>query len=296
MDVHLLDGTYELFRHYFGMPADSSGARPPLGGVGGVLGTVLRMFEEGVTHLGVATDHEIQSFRNELWAGYKTGADVDPVLLAQFLPLEEALEAMGVRVWPMAYLEADDALASAAARAAADPRVGRVFICTPDKDLGQSVVGERVVQLDRRQNILTDARGVEAKFGVPPAAIPDYLALVGDSADGFPGLAGWGAKSAAAVLGRYGTLEAIPHDHEAWDVPVRSAARLAAVLREHWDDALLFRDLATLRTTEPVFADLEELRWRGPTPAFEAWTIALEAPQLLERAERLARAAQGVED
>jgi len=288
VDVHLLDGTYELFRHFYGVPRGDDGEPPPMGAVIGVLGTVLRMFEDGATHLGVATDHVVESFRNDLWPGYKTGEGIDPVLFAQFHPLEQALEAMGVAVWPMTDLEADDALASAAVRASADPRVERVWVCTPDKDLGQVVDGTRVVQLDRRTQTVIDADGVRAKFGVAPASIPDYLALVGDSADGFPGLPGWGAKSTAAVLARYEHLEAIPFDVAEWDIELRGAARLASTLRERFDDALLFRDLATLRTTAEVFDDVEAIRWRGPTEAFEAWTIALEAPQLLERARALA--------
>jgi len=288
VDVHLLDGTYELFRHFFGVPRNEDGEPPPMGAVIGVLGTVLKMLEEGATHLGVATDHVIPSFRNELWPGYKTGEATDPVLLAQFHPLEQALEAMGVTVWAMTDLEADDALAAAAARASMDAGVERVFVCTPDKDLAQVVEGTRIVQLDRRNGTVIDADGVRAKFGVSPASIPDYLALVGDSADGFPGLPGWGAKSTAAVLSRYEHLEAIPLDVGEWDIELRGAARLASTLGERIEDALLFRDLATLRTSAEVFDDVAALRWRGPTAAFEAWTIALEAPQLLERARALA--------
>ena len=288
MEVFLLDGTWELFRHHFGAPSHRDAAGNEVGAVVGVLGSVLRLLEDGATHLGVATDHVIESFRNDLWPGYKTGEGVDPVLLVQFVPLEQALEAMGVRVWPMVELEADDALASAAARAAADPAVGRVAIATPDKDLGQCV-GGKVVQLDRRNGEVRDAAAVEARFGVPPASIPDWLALVGDSADGFPGLAGWGAKSAAAVLARYGRLEAIPDDPARWDAPVRGAARLAAALASGRGDAMLFRDLATLRTDAEVFAAVEELRWRGPRPEFEAVARDLRAPRLRARAEALAR-------
>ncbi len=230
MEVHLLDGTYELFRHYFAVPSYRNSAGEEVGAVRGVLGTVLTMLEDGATHLGVATDHVIESFRNELWPGYKTGAGVDPDLLGQFPLLEEALEALGVRVWAMVDQEADDALAAAAALASADPRVERVLICTPDKDLAQCVVDPRVVQLDRRSGRLFDEAGVREKFGVPPASIPDWLGLVGDSADGFPGLPGWGAKSATTVLARYGHIEAIPEDGDAWDVEVRGAAKLAATL------------------------------------------------------------------
>ena len=288
MEVFLLDGTWELFRHHFGAPSHRDAAGNEAGAVVGVLGSVLRLLEDGVTHLGAATDHVIESFRNDLWPGYKTGEGVDPVLLVQFVPLEQALEAMGVRVWPMVELEADDALASAAARAAADPAVARVAIATPDKDLGQCV-GGKVVQLDRRNGEVRDAAAVEARFGVPPASIPDWLALTGDSADGFPGLAGWGAKSAAAVLARYGRLEAIPDDPARWDAPVRGAARLAAALASGRGDAMLFRDLATLRTDAEVFADVEELRWRGPLAEFGAVARDLRAPRLLARAEALAR-------
>ena len=294
MEVFLLDGTWELFRHHFGAPPHRDAAGNEAGAVVGVLGSVLRLLEDGATHLGVATDHVVESFRNDLWPGYKTGEGVDPVLLAQFVPLEQALEAMGVRVWPMIELEADDALASAAARAAADPAVARVVIATPDKDLGQCV-GGKVVQLDRRNGEVRDAAAVEARFGVPPASIPDWLALVGDSADGFPGLAGWGAKSAAAVLARYGRLEAIPGDPADWDAPVRGAARLAAALAGGRENAMLFRDLATLRTDAEVFADAGELRWRGPLPAFATVARELRAPRLLARAEALARGRAGAE-
>lgn len=294
MEVFLLDGTWELFRHHFGAPPHRDAAGNEAGAVVGVLGSVLRLLEDGATHLGVATDHVVESFRNDLWPGYKTGEGVDPVLLAQFVPLEQALEAMGVRVWPMIELEADDALASAAARAAADPAVARVVIATPDKDLCQCV-GGKVVQLDRRNGEVRDAAAVEARFGVPPASIPDWLALVGDSADGFPGLAGWGAKSAAAVLARYGRLEAIPGDPADWDAPVRGAARLAAALAGGREDAMLFRDLATLRTDAGVFADAGELRWRGPRPEFAAAARDLRAPRLLARAEALAHGRAGAE-
>lgn len=287
MDVHLLDGTYELFRHFFGAPRRLDTSGEECGAVVGVLGSVLGMLEGGNTHIGVATDHVIESFRNAMWPGYKTGAGIDPELRTQFKPLEHGLEAMGVTVWPMVEFEADDAMASAAALASADPRVRRVFICTPDKDLGQSVVGDRIVQLDRRLRVTRDAGGVAEKFGVPPDAIPDYLALVGDSADGFPGLPGWGAKSAGLVLARFGHLEDIPTNPTGWGVPVRAAA-LNKVLREQWELALLFRDIATLRADIPLFADIDELRWRGVTPAFEDTCIALQAPDLRKRAAALA--------
>ncbi len=293
MDVHLLDGTYELFRHFFAVPGRTDANGNECGALVGVLGSVLGMFEGGVTHLGVATDHVIESFRNDMWPGYKTSAGVDPTLLQQFEPLEDALRAMGVEVWAMVEHEADDALASAAALAARNPEVGRVFICTPDKDLGQCVVDDRVVQLDRRKRIVSAATEVEAKFGVPPASIPDYLALVGDSADGFPGLPGWGAKSAATVLAAFGHLEAIPQDPAQWPLPVGRAAKLASVLREQWDLALLFRDIATVRPDLPLFDSVEALRWLGPTGDFAATCTLLNTPDLLERAEAAAGSRAG---
>ena len=286
MHVHLLDGTYELFRHFFGVPSHLNGAGEEVGAVRGVLGSVLSMLEEGVTHVGVATDHVIESFRNDMYPGYKTGEGIEPTLYSQFPLLEGALEAMGVTVWAMAEQEADDALAAAAAIAAADPRVERVVICTPDKDLAQCVVGSRVVQLDRRKGVEFDAAGVVERLGVPPASVPDYLALVGDSADGFPGLAGWGAKSAAAVLTRYPTLEDIPHDEATWDVTVRGAARLGAALRDGWDDALLFRELARLRTDAPV-GRVDDWQWRGPTADLATWADRFDAPRLVARAGAL---------
>jgi 5'-3' exonuclease len=227
------------------------------------------MIQHGATHLGVATDHIIESFRNQLWPGYKTGEGVDPDLLSQFQLLEDALTAMGIVVWPMVEFEADDALASAAAAAARDSRVERVIICTPDKDLSQCVTGERVVQMDRRKNAIRDQAGVIAKFGVPPASIPDYLALVGDAADGYPGLPGWGAKSTAAVLARYGHLESIPEDWRTWQVNAASAGALAATLARERDHAFLFRTLATLRSDIPLFDSVDKLHWVGPTPAFD---------------------------
>jgi 5'-3' exonuclease len=239
-----------------------------VGAVRGVVGSVLGLINRGATHVGVATDHVIESFRNRLWPGYKTSAGVERDLLAQFPLLEDALTALGVVVWPMVEYEADDALAASAERAAADPSVARVFICTPDKDLAQSVRGDRVVQLNRRTNVVLDEAGVVKKFGVPPASIPDYLALVGDAADGYPGLPGWGAKSAAAVLARFGTLEMIPAEWRDWRVDARNASTLAATLARERERALLFKDLATLRTDVPVFESVEELRWRGPTERF----------------------------
>ncbi|MBL8985293.1 MAG: flap endonuclease [Gemmatimonadetes bacterium] len=288
MNVHLIDGTYELYRHFFGMPGATSRDGREVGATIGVLGSVLGMIRDGTTHVGVATDHVIESFRNGLWSGYKTGEGIEPALWAQFHPLEDALRAMGVTVWAMGDLEADDGLASAARLAAADPAVERVLICTPDKDLSQCVVGTRVVQFDRRKRELRDAAGVVAKFGVEPESIPDYLALVGDSADGYPGIPGWGAKSAAAVLGHYRHLERIPADPAGWAVAVRGAARLAESLVARADDARLFRTLATLVTDAPLFGAVDELRWRGPTAEFEAVAEALGAPRLWAQARQLA--------
>jgi 5'-3' exonuclease len=275
MNIHLIDGTYELFRYYYALPsARADGSE--VAAVRGVVGSVLGMINGGVTHLAVATDHVIESFRNRLWHGYKTGAGIDPDLLAQFHPLEDALRALGVVVWPMVEYEADDALASGAWLAARDPRVERVVICTPDKDLAQSVTGTRVVQLDRRRNATRDEAGVTAKFGVPPASIPDYLALVGDAADGYPGLRGWGAKSSAAVLARFGHIEEIPEDWRAWKVNAANAATLAATLVREREQALLFRELARLRTDLPLFASVDELEWRGPTPEFASLAARLD--------------------
>jgi len=283
MDVHLIDGTYELFRHFFAVPAAADVNGQEIGAVRGVLTSVLSMIEGGATHLGVATDHVVESFRNDLYPGYKTSEGVDPELLSQFPVLEEALEAMGVVVWPMVYFEADDALASAAASAAKDERVQQVLICTPDKDLAQCVVGTRIVQLDRRQNILRDDAGVVAKFGVKPQSIPDYLAVVGDSADGFPGVRGWGTKAAASVLSHYFHLENIPKDWREWDPSIGRARVLAESLFSAWDDALLFRTLATLRLDAAVFDTVEDLRWKGPRANFEEWCRRMKAPGLLGR-------------
>ena len=288
MNVHLVDGTYELFRHFYGAPPVTDASGRPRGAVRGVVASVLLMLEEAATHVGVATDHVIESFRNDLWPGYKTGEGIDPDLLDQFHPLEDALEALGVAVWRMERYEADDALASAAVAAAADARVEQVFICTPDKDLAQMVDGRRIVQFDRRAGVIRDADGVRERFGVDPASIPDYLALMGDSADGFPGLRGWGAKSAAAVLARYGRLEAIPDDASAWDVEVRGRASLARTLAAQRDDALLFRDLATLRIDLPLFESVDALRWAGPTPAFFDFCAGVNEPRLFERARNAA--------
>jgi 5'-3' exonuclease len=268
MIVHLLDGTYELFRQFYGRRHATRGKDAPFGAVAGVLHSVLEMIETGATHVGVATDHVIESFRNRLWSGYKTGEGVERALLAQFHPLEQALAAMGVAVWPMVELEADDALASAARLSAGDRRVEKVCIWTPDKDLAQCVRGDRVVQVDRRTGNVRNAAGVRAKFGVEPALIPDFLALVGDAADGYPGIAGIGAVTAARLLNRHGAIERFPD----------------TVLGDQRDLALLFKDLATLRTDAPLFRHVKELRWPGPTPGFAAWAKRLGDGRILERA------------
>lgn len=274
MIVHLVDGTYELFRHFYGLRRIADGKERRFGAAVGVLNTVLQMIGEGATHVGVATDHVIESFRNKLWSGYKTGQGIDRALRAQFEPLEEGLSAMGVPVWAMIELEADDALASAAAIASHDPRVEKICIWTPDKDLAQCVRADRVVQVDRRTKVIRDADGVRAKFGVDPQLIPDYLALVGDSADGYPGIAGIGAKGAATLIGRYGAIELFPPE----------------VLGERKRLALQFKELALLRTDAKLFEDVDELRWRGPGDAFSAMCERLDAPDLLARATRTARA------
>lgn len=271
MIVHLLDGTYELFRHFYGVRRFKK-TDPPFGAVSGVLSTVAQMLAEGATHIGVATDHIIESFRNDLWPGYKTGAGVEPVLKSQFIPLEEALVAMGVTVWPMIELEADDALASAARLAALDDRVEKVCIWTPDKDLAQCVVDDHVVQVDRRNNVIRNAEGVRAKFGVAPQFIPDYLALVGDSADGFPGISGCGPKTAAQLINRYGPIED-------FSPQVLNEEKRAL--------ALLFKDLATLRDDAPLFEDVDELRWQGATPEFAQVAEKIENPRLLTRVKQL---------
>ncbi|MER8956869.1 hypothetical protein NKH98_30125 [Mesorhizobium sp. M0833] len=273
MIVHLVDGTYELFRHFYGQRRFNNGQDRPFGAVVGVLNTLLEMIENGATHIGVATDHVIESFRNQLWPGYKTGDGIEPALLAQFHPLEKALAAMGVAVWPMIDLEADDALASAARSAAADERVQKVCIWTPDKDLAQCVRGDHVVQVDRRTQKIRDATGVREKFGVEPALIPDFLALVGDAVDGYPGLEGIGLVSAARLLGRYGPLESFPPE----------------ALGRRRELALLFKNLATLRTDARLFENVEELRWRGPTNAFETCVIQLNDARLLARALKAPR-------
>jgi 5'-3' exonuclease len=284
VDVNLIDGTYELFRHFYAVPAAQDLNGREISATRAVLRSVLSIIEHGATHIGVATDHVVESFRNELYAGYKTSTGVPPTLLSQFPILEEALEAMGVVVWPMVEFEADDALASAAAKAAKDDRVRQVIICTPDKDLAQCVRGTRVVQLDRRRGILRDEVGVEAKFGIEPQSIPDYLAVLGDSADGFPGIAGWGEKAAAATLSRYLHLENIPRDWREWHPSIGNARRLATSLFDSWDDALLFRKLATLRLDVPVFESVDDLRWKGPRPSFEGQCRVMGSPDLLGRA------------
>jgi 5'-3' exonuclease len=284
MDVHLVDGTYELFRHFFAVPAAADVSGQEIGAVRGVLASVLSMIERGATHIGVATDHVVESFRNDLYPGYKTAEGVPEELLSQFPLLEQALEAMGVMVWPMVYFEADDALASAAGKAAQDDRVRQVFICTPDKDLSQCVVGTGVVQWDRRRDIVRDEAGVVAKFGVKPQSIPDYLAVVGDTADGFPGIAGWGAKGAALILSQYPHLESIPKDWHDWHPSIRKASLLSASLFNAWNEAVLFRTLATLRLDVPVFATVEDLRWRGPLPNFEESCRRMNSPNLAGRA------------
>jgi len=271
--VHLVDGTYELFRHFYGLRRFSDGKDRRFGAVAGVLGTVLQMLREGATHIGVATDHIIESFRNELWDGYKTGEGVDPALRAQFEPLEEALRALGIQVWAMIELEADDALASAAAIAARDSRVQKICIWTPDKDLAQCVRADRVVQIDRKSRVVRDAEGVRAKFGVDPERIPDYLALVGDAADGYPGIKGIGAKGASSLISRYGAIEQFPPH----------------VLGQSRAPALLFKELATLRTDAALFTNIDELEWRGPTAEFHILCERLQAPDLLARATKIAQ-------
>jgi 5'-3' exonuclease len=284
MDVHLIDGTYELFRHFFAVPAAADANGQEIGATRGVLNSVLSIVEAGATNIGVATDHVVESFRNDLYPGYKTSEGVPEELLSQFPILEEALEAMGVVVWPMVYYEADDALASAANKAAQDDRARQVFICTPDKDLSQCVVGTRVVQLDRRHNVLRDEAAVVAKFGVKPQSIPDYLAVVGDSADGFPGVRGWGPKAAALTLSQYLHLENIPKDWQEWHPSIRKARLLSESLFSAWNDALLFRTLATLRLDVPVFDTVDDLRWKGPRPNFEEYCSRMNSPGLLRRA------------
>lgn len=273
MIVHLIDGTYELFRHFYAVPPAKDRQGVEIAAARGVVNSIRGMLNRGeATHIGVATDHVIESFRNDLWPGYKTGDGIDPALRSQFPILEDALQAFGVKVWPMVEYEADDALAAAAVYAAADPRVTQVRVCSPDKDLAQCVVGTRVVQEDRLRRAIRDEAGVIAKFGVPPASIPDYLALVGDTSDGYPGLPGWGAKSASAVLARFKHVDLIPKDWRTWGVNVRAAA-LSITLEKDRELAMLFKDLATLRTNIAVFESVDELEWKGPAPGFEAFKV-----------------------
>ena len=280
MDVYLIDGTYELFRHYYAMPSARERDGQEVAAVKGVVSSVLGVLNSGQKHVAVATDHVIESFRNNLWPGYKTGEGIEPDLLSQFPLLEEALVALGVPTWPMVEYEADDALAAGAAIAGRDPRVERVFICTPDKDLAQCVIGTRIVQLDRRKRLVRDEAGVVARFGVKPRSIPDYLALVGDTSDGFPGLPGWGAKSAAAVLAKYERLEDIPTDPKTWGVNASQPGALARTLERERERAFLFRDLATLRRDIPLFESVDELKWKGPTPSFKALAQRFDAARL----------------
>ncbi len=287
-DVYLIDGTYELFRHFFAVPSRSDDSGQEIGAVRGVLNSVLSMITRGARYIGVATDHVIESFRNDLYPYYKTGAGVPLPLMSQFPILEDALRSMGIVVWPMVEFEADDALSSAAVKAARDESVRQVIICTPDKDLSQCVRGDRIVQLDRRREITRNEAGVIEKFGVTPTSIPDYLALVGDSADGYPGLPGWGAKAAASVLIQSPHLEEIPKSVEQWSPTIRGAKKLASVLFESWDDALLYRTLATLRLDAPVFDTIDELLWRGPTTEFTEMCARLKAQDILRRTEAVA--------
>ena len=291
MQIYLIDGTYELFRQFYGRPSSAAADGAEMAATRGVIWSLASLLSQGATHVGVATDHVVESFRNDLWAGYKTGAEVPAVLSSQFPLLEEALESLGVRVWPMIELEADDALASAAAVAQKDSRVDQVLICTPDKDLAQSVVAQRVVQLDRRTGVVTDEDGVRARYGISPPSIPDWLALVGDSADGFPGLSGWGRQSTSAVLAHYGHIDAIPDDVADWDAGVtrvvRSAPKLAARLATERESAMLFRVLATLRIETTLLSDVDELRWRGPGPGFADMCRYLRDASLADRVAAL---------
>lgn len=293
MNVHLIDGTYELFRHFYALPSRLDTEGKEVGALVGVVRSVASMIRDGATHLGVATDHTVESFRNAMYEGYKTGEGIDPDLWGQFHPLEDVLRAIGVVVWPMVDQEADDGLAAAAVKAGADTAVERVFICTPDKDLAQCVRGDSIVQLDRRRGITCNERGVQEKFGVLPGSIPDYLGLVGDAADGFPGVPKWGAKSAASILARYEKLEKIPKDEALWTVRLRGAAGLAASLRDNWSDAVLFRNIATLRTDADVFSSVEELRWRGPVDDLPRVCERMGVPELVDEVARLATNLQG---
>jgi len=286
MDIYLIDGTYELFRHFFAVPSAVDDTGQEIGAVRGVLNSMVSMLNKEVTHIGVATDHVVESFRNDLYPYYKTSLGVPPELMSQFPILEDALRSLGMKVWPMIEFEADDALAAAASKAAQYDEVRQIVICTPDKDLSQCIVGDRVVQLDRRRNIIRNEAGVIEKFGVKPESIPDYLALVGDTADGYPGLPGWGAKAAASVLSLYPHFEDIPRDFEQCNPSIRNGRKLSATLSAQWDDAILFRELATLRLDVPVFSKLEELQWQGPRTDFEAFCERLKAKDLFKRSMR----------
>ena len=286
MDVHLIDGTYELFRYFYAVPSKKSLSGIEVGALRGVLGNVVSLLENGATHIAVATDHVITSFRNELWDDYKDGSAVDPEILCQFLPLEESLLALGIPVWPMVEFEADDGLAAGALMAQRDLRVDKIFICTVDKDLGQCV-GGNIVQWDRRKDVVLDELAIKNKFGVAPRSIPDYLALVGDSADGFPGIQGWGPKSSALVLSQYGTIEQIPANHADWDIAVRGGVKLANVLVCNKKLALLFKKIATVRTDAPVSKTVDELRWEGPKRNFADICESISAPSLFERVTKL---------
>jgi 5'-3' exonuclease len=287
-DIYLVDGTYELFRHYFAVPSAEDASGQEIGACRGVISSVLSILEKKSLYVGVATDRIIESFRNDLYDGYKTGEGIDPALYSQFPILEDALEKMGVKLWPMVEFEADDALAAAAHKADADSSVNRVYICTPDKDLCQCVKNDRVVELDRRRDIVIDEAGVIAKFGVPPESIPDYLALVGDSADGYPGIKGWGAKTVAKVLSIYKHLEEIPDEASKWNKDISGYPKLAQTIAANRADAMLFRQLATLRLDVPVFDSVEDLRWKGPTPEFEAVCKRLNADSIYKRTLALA--------
>ena len=295
MNIHLIDGTYELFRHFYAVPSSRNDGGQEIGAVRGVLLSVFSMIEAGATHIGVATDHVVESFRNEIYPGYKTSEGVPPELLSQFPILEEALQGMGVVVWPMTYFEADDALAAAAAKASQDERVEQVLICTPDKDLAQCVVGKRIVQVDRRRNIVRDEAAIEEKFGVLPESIPDYLAVTGDTADGYPGVAGWGAKAASVALSKYRHFENIPKDWHDWDPTIRRARPLAESLFGDWENALLYRTLATLRLDVPVFDSVDELKWKGPRGNFEQCSDRLRARDLYRRVSARAISQRGTE-
>ncbi len=288
MIVHLIDGTYELFRQFFGRPGHLNEDGFEVGATRAVLRSMLGMLDDGATHIGVATDSVVESFRNDLYSGYKTGEGMDPLILAQFPLLEEGLEALGIATFPMVEFEADDAMAAAAAIADADPDVDKVLICTPDKDLAQCVREGRVLQFDRRNDKILDVADVVEKYGVPPESIPDWLGLVGDSADGFPGLPGWGAKSSATVLFRYGRIEDIPQAAGQWDITVRGGAKLAQTLADNYDDAMLFKKLATLDLSAPTISSVDEVRWAGPAENLPSFAANIDAPDLVAKAARLA--------